>query len=78
MFKSRPSLGSGLQTSYSERYRGTEQSMILKTRIMLMCIVSDDNLEKCIDIILNNASDKSVGDGKIFIYHAEGAIRIRT
>jgi len=73
-----PVKGSGLQTSYSERYRGTEQSMILKTRIMLMCIVSDDNLEKCIDIILDNASDKSVGDGKIFIYHVEEAIRIRT
>ena len=73
-----PVKGSGLQTSYSERYRGTEQSMILKTRIMLMCIVSDDNLEKCINIILDNASDKSVGDGKIFIYHVEEAIRIRT
>ena len=73
-----PVKGSGLQTSYSERYRGTEQSMILKRRIMLMCIVSDDNLEKCIDIILDNASYKSVGDGKIFIYHVEEAIRIRT
>ena len=73
-----PVKGSGLQISYSERYRGTEQSMILKTRIMLMCIVSDDNLEKCINIILDNASDKSVGDGKIFIYHVEEAIRIRT
>jgi nitrogen regulatory protein P-II 1 len=73
-----PVKGTGLQTSYSERYRGTEQSMILKTRIMVMCVVSDDNLEKCIDIILENSSENSVGDGKIFIYHVEEAIRIRT
>jgi nitrogen regulatory protein P-II 1 len=73
-----PVKGTGLQSSYSERYRGTEQSMILKTRIMVMCVVSDDNLEKCIDIILENSSENSVGDGKIFIYHVEEAIRIRT
>ena len=73
-----PVKGSGLQKSYSERYRGVERSMKLKTRIMLFCIVSDDNLEKCIDIILDNASDKSVGNGKIFIYHIDEVIRIRT
>lgn len=73
-----PVKGTGLQKSYSERYRGTEQSMILKTRIMLMCIVSDENLEKCIDIILDNSSEGNVGDGKIFIYDVQEAIRIRT
>lgn len=73
-----PVKGSGLQTSYSERYRGTEQSMILKTRIMIMCIVSDENLEKCIDTILDNSSENTVGDGKIFVYNVEEAIRIRT
>lgn len=73
-----PVKGSGLQTSYSERYRGTEQSLILKTRIMIMCIVSDANLEKCIDTILENSSENSVGDGKIFVYNVEEAIRIRT
>ena len=73
-----PVKGSGLQTSYSERYRGTEQAMILHTRIMIMCIVSDDNLEKCISVILDNASEGQVGDGKIFIYPVEEAIRIRT
>ncbi|MDO7173803.1 P-II family nitrogen regulator [Mariniflexile sp. AS56] len=73
-----PVKGSGLQKSYTERYRGTEQSMILQTRIMIMCIVSDSNLDKCIDIILDNASEGQVGDGKIFVYPVEDAIRIRT
>ena len=45
---------------------------------MIMCIVSDDNLEKCIETILDNSSEASVGDGKIFVYNVEEAIRIRT
>ena len=52
-----PVKGTGLQKSYSERYRGTEQSMILQTRVMIICVVSDENLEKCIDVILDNASE---------------------
>ena len=73
-----PVKGSGLQKTYTERYRGTEQSMILQTRIMIICVVSDDNLETAIDVILENASENLVGDGKIFIYAVEDAIRIRT
>jgi|TARA_R110001592_G_C13103224_1_gene744351 nitrogen regulatory protein P-II 1 len=73
-----PVKGSGMQKTYTERYRGTELSMILQTRIMIICIVSDDNLETAINVILDNASEGLVGDGKIFVYPVEDAIRIRT
>lgn len=73
-----PVKGTGLQTSYSERYRGTEQSMILQSRVMIMCVVSDIHLDKCINVIKENASEGQVGDGKIFIYHVEDAIRLST
>ncbi len=73
-----PVKGTGMQKSYSERYRGTEQTMILQTRIMIICVVSDENMDKCVDIILENASTDSVGDGKIFIYDVQDAIRIST
>lgn len=73
-----PVKGTGLQKSYSERYRGTEQSMILQSRVMIMCVISDSNLEKCIKVIKDNASENQVGDGKIFIYHVEDAIRLST
>ncbi len=71
-----PVKGTGLQKTYSERYRGTEQTMILQTRIMIMCIISDENLQKCIDVVLDNAGTDQVGDGKIFVYDVEDAIRI--
>ena len=70
--------GTGLQKSYSQVYRGSEKSNILKSRVMIICIISDENLDKCIDIIMDNASTESVGDGKIFVYNVEDAIRIRT
>jgi len=70
--------GTGLQKSYSEVYRGTEKSNILRNKVMIICIISDENLEKCIDVILDNASTESVGDGKIFVYDVMDAIRIRT
>ena len=73
-----PVKGTGLQKTYSEYYRGTEQSMILQSRVMIMCIVSEHNMEKCIDVILDNASDGETGDGKIFIYDVAEAIRIST
>ncbi|WP_339657387.1 P-II family nitrogen regulator [uncultured Maribacter sp.] len=70
--------GTGLQKSYSERYRGTEQSMILQNRVMITCIVSDSKLENCIDVIKENASENKAGDGKIFIYDVKDAIRLST
>jgi len=73
-----PVKGSGLQKSYSERYRGAEQTMILQTRIMIICVVSEENLEKCVQVIQEKAGTDSVGDGKIFVYNVEDAIRIST
>lgn len=70
--------GSGLQKSYSKVYRGSEKSNILKSKVMIMCVVSDENLEKCVTVIMDNASTESVGDGKIFVYDVQDAIRIRT
>ncbi|MDG2491236.1 MAG: P-II family nitrogen regulator [Flavobacteriaceae bacterium] len=71
-----PASGSGLQKSFTKIYRGTEQSLTLQQRTMIICVVSDENLDKCVDTILDNGSDGQVGDGKIFIYNVEDAIRM--
>jgi nitrogen regulatory protein P-II 1 len=72
-----PVKGAGLQQGYSEIYRGTEKSMILLSKVMIICVVSDENLEKCIDVIVSNASEGNIGDGKIFVYDVIDAVRIR-
>ena len=48
-----PASGTGLQKSYTKIYRGTQDSLTLQNRIMIICIVSDENVEKCVDTILN-------------------------
>lgn len=72
-----PVKGAGLQKGYAEVYRGTEIPLILHSKILIICVVSDENLEKCIDVILQNASEGNVGDGKIFVYDVLDAVRIR-
>jgi nitrogen regulatory protein P-II 1 len=69
--------GAGLQRGHSEIYRGTEKPMILLSKVMIICVVSDENLEKCIEVILDNASEGNIGDGKIFVYDVYDAVRIR-
>ena len=73
-----PVSGTGLQKSYTKMYRGTEQSLALQNRTMIICVISDENLEKCVDTILEFGSDGEVGDGKIFVSSVEEAIRVRT
>ncbi len=73
-----PVKGTGLQKSYAEHYRGLEQTMILQTRVMIICVVSDENLEKCVNVFMEHASSGQVGDGKIFVYDVLDAIRIST
>jgi nitrogen regulatory protein P-II 1 len=72
-----PVKGAGLQKGYAEIYRGTERPLILLPKVMIFCVVSDENVEKCINVILDNASEENVGDGKIFVYDVVEAIRIR-
>lgn len=73
-----PVSGTGLQKSYPKIYRGTSDSLTLQHRVMIICVVSDENVDKCVDAILEHGSDGEVGDGKIFIYHVEDAIRLST
>ena len=41
-------------------------------------IVDENILEKAVDAIMKSAYTGKIGDGKIFLYKVEGAIRIRS
>lgn len=70
--------GAGLQRGFSEVYRGNELKLNLLNKVKIECVLSDENLEKAIDIITENACTGETGDGKIFVYDVADAIRIRT
>ncbi|GGE36872.1 P-II family nitrogen regulator [Psychroflexus planctonicus] len=59
-------------------YRGVSYSTSDIQRRHLVIVVSDDFVDKTVDMLLNSAATGDVGDGKIFISNIEQAYRIRT
>ena len=41
-------------------------------------VVPDELVDQCIEAIIETAQTGKIGDGKIFVYNVERAIRIRT
>lgn len=70
--------GFGRQKGHTELYRGAEYAIDFLPKVKLEMTVSDDHVEECIDAIISTAQTGKIGDGKIFVYDVERAIRIRT
>jgi len=70
--------GAGRQKGQVERYRGSEYSIDLIPKIKLEVAVADDQVEAIVRTICESAHTGEIGDGKIFIYSLEDAMRIRT
>jgi nitrogen regulatory protein P-II 1 len=47
-------------------------------KVKLEIVVADDQVERCIDAIMETAQTGKIGDGKIFVTNVERVIRIRT
>ena len=71
-------MGCGLQRGHTEVYRGTEYSINLLPKIKLEIVINDDNVDQVVNEIIEAARTGKIGDGKIFIYQLDNAIRIRT
>ncbi|MBW2364947.1 MAG: P-II family nitrogen regulator [Deltaproteobacteria bacterium] len=61
--------GYGRQKGHKEIYRGAEYTVDFIPKVMV---------KKTIDAIVKAANTGKVGDGKIFVFPVEEAIRIRT
>ena len=70
--------GFGRQKGHTELYRGAEYVVDFLPKIKLEVGVDDGLAERVIEAITRSANTGKVGDGKIFVYDLEGAIRIRT
>lgn len=69
--------GHGRQKGHTETYRGREYEIGLIPKIRIETVVQDNRVDAVVDAILKSASTGKIGDGKIFLYKAEDAIRIR-
>jgi nitrogen regulatory protein P-II 1 len=70
--------GHGRQKGHTEVFRGREYEVDLLPKIKLELILQDELVEKVIESILTSAYTGMIGDGKIFLYKLEEAIRIRS
>jgi len=70
--------GYGRQKGHTEVYRGSEYQIDFLPKLKLEIVVADHFVENVIDTIVKTARTGQVGDGKIFVYDINDAVRIRT
>ena len=70
--------GFGRQKGHTEIYRGAEYTVDFVPKVKIEVIVDDDLATKVEDAIVEAARSGKIGDGKMFTYDCEGAVRIRT
>jgi len=70
--------GYGKQKGVVRQWRGKEYKVELLQKIKIEIVVKDKEVDNVVQVIVNTVKTGEIGDGKIFIYPVENAIRIRT
>ena len=71
-------LGYGLQKGHREVYRGTEYAVNLVPKVKVEIVVCEVPVEKVVETAKSVCQTGNVGDGKLFVYGIDNAVRIRT
>ena len=70
--------GYGRRKGHTEIYRGAEYSISFLPKTKIEIVVEDDLVAKAIDAVTGAAKTGQIGDGKIFVFGIDDAVRIRT
>ena len=70
--------GYGRQKGHTEIYRGAEYAVSFLPKLKIEVAVDAPLVDKVIDTIVAAARTGQIGDGKIFVYGLDTAVRIRT
>jgi nitrogen regulatory protein P-II 1 len=70
--------GHGRQKGHTEVFRGREYDVDLLPKIKVELMLKDEAVDPSINAILEAAFTGKIGDGKIFLYKLNDAIRIRS
>jgi nitrogen regulatory protein P-II 2 len=70
--------GYGRQKGHTEIYRGAEYAVSFLPKIKIEIAVAADLVDKAVDAIAASAKTGQIGDGKIFVFGIDQAVRIRT
>jgi len=70
--------GFGRQKGHTEIYRGSEYTVDFLPKVKFEIVVTDEIVNKAVEVIIQAAKTGKIGDGKVFVLPVEQAIRIRT
>ena len=70
--------GYGRQKGHTEIYRGAEYAVSFLPKLKIEVAVPSESVDKVVEAIVSSAKTGQIGDGKIFVYGIEKAVRIRT
>ncbi|HEV2211998.1 MAG TPA: P-II family nitrogen regulator [Gammaproteobacteria bacterium] len=70
--------GFGRQKGHTELYRGAEYVVDFLPKVKIELAIPDELLDRVTEAIMSAAKTGKIGDGKIFVYELQQAIRIRT
>jgi len=71
-------MGCGRQKGYTEQYRGSRVNISLLPKLKVESVVPSDVVDKTVDAIVSAAYTGETGDGRVFVWDLEQAVRIRT
>jgi nitrogen regulatory protein P-II 2 len=70
--------GYGTQKGHTEIYRGAEYQVNFVPKVKIEVALPDDQADIAIQAIIEAARTGEIGDGKIFVFGLDHAVRIRT
>ena len=70
--------GRGRQKGMQLQFRGRTMEVDLLPKVKIELVVTDEEAEEVVELIMNFARTGNTGDGKIFIIPVEDAVRVRT
>lgn len=70
--------GYGRQKGHTEIYRGAEYAVSFLPKLKIEVAVAADQVAKVVEAISASAKTGQIGDGKIFVFPIDHAVRIRT
>ena len=70
--------GYGRQKGHTEIYRGAEYAVSFLPKVKIEVAVGSELVDRAVEAISTAAKTGQIGDGKIFVFAIDQAVRIRT
>jgi nitrogen regulatory protein PII len=70
--------GFGRQRGHKEIYRGAEYQVDFVPKVQIDVVVDSAMADQVVEAIAKSANTGKIGDGKIFVFTVDEAVRIRT